>query len=124
MWARWYTQIVGIVLTLLGLFGFLIGDGRLLFNFETSENIIHLILGVLGVVVGFFVTGDRPSVWYAYGVGVLLVLIGLVGFFDPTVFGIYPAVGVNIADNLFHLIVGGLGLAAGLATRPVRPAAA
>ena len=40
-------------------------------------------------------------------IGVVLVLLGLIGFVNNPVFGIF---GVNVLQDLLHLVVGGLGI--------------
>ena len=49
---RLYAKVVGASVILIGLVGLVLGD--------KSLYLIHLTLGVLGIVVGFFV-GDRRT---------------------------------------------------------------
>ena len=44
---------------------------------------------------------------YAMVIGAVLVLIGLLGFFNNPILGLF---GVNAAQNILHLVGGGLGL--------------
>lgn len=47
---------------------------------------------------------------YAMVIGAVLVLVGLIGFFNAPIFGVF---GVNTAQNLLHLVGGALMLWAG-----------
>lgn len=55
---------LGVVYLLVGTLGFIVPDlfGLLPHEYETVlDNLIHLVLGVLGIVLGFFVRGRRAS---------------------------------------------------------------
>jgi len=44
-------------------------------------------------------------------IGVVYLLVGVVGFVAPELFGLLPAHGYGVADNLLHLALGVLGIA-------------
>ncbi len=60
-WVRDYVRVVGIGFLLFGLLGFMtkeVGPIRL----EPVENLMHLLIGILGLVTGYFVTpAYKPS---------------------------------------------------------------
>lgn len=60
-WVRDYVQVVGIGFLFFGLLGFMakeVGPIRL----EPVENLMHLLIGILGLVTGYFVAPVlRPS---------------------------------------------------------------
>jgi len=113
--ARQYAQIVGIVLLLLGVVGLILGDPEPLFgalNIDLAEDILHLVLGAVFAYLGFAKV-DNGTVRTVVGVvGVVLLLTGLLGFVVPNPGGIltHPW---TVVDNLIHLLLGILGIAAG-----------
>lgn len=94
-------QIVGVVLTLVGVAGFFMGDSLLGFGINTLHNVVHLVTGLLGLWVGFFSSEDDYAVNYNKWLGLVYVLVGVVGFF-----GVLSFLNVNAADNYLHLVLG------------------
>lgn len=113
--AKQYAQIVGIVLLLLGVVGLVLGDPEPLFgalNIDLVEDIVHLVLGAVFVYLGF-ANVDNATVKTVVGaIGVVLLLVGIVGFISPTGFGLltHPW---TVVDNIIHLLLGLLGIAVG-----------
>lgn len=59
-----YGKAFGVLYTLLALIGFIAPTSlvSLGLTFETGENLIHLVVGVLGLVAGFYVVeGETPT---------------------------------------------------------------
>ncbi len=113
--ARQYAQIVGIVLLLLGVVGLIMGDPDPLFgalNIDLAEDILHLLLGGLFAYLGFAKVDSGTVKTVVGAVGVVLLLTGLLGFVMPNPLGIltHPW---TVVDNLIHLVLGILGIAAG-----------
>jgi uncharacterized membrane protein YphA (DoxX/SURF4 family) len=136
--ARLYALTVGAVLTIAGIIGFFydasfdVGDsiqsdavfGILAVN--AWHNIVHILTGVLGLLAA----GYAARV-YALGLGLVYVVVAFLGFIEfgsgdlnDTILQFIP---VNTEDNILHLALGVLGLAAGAATpkevAPPSPAA-
>ena len=113
MYAKLYAQIVGVVLILLGIVGFFIGDyfwtGGL--NSHIIEDVIHLVVGLALAYVGFM-AADAAMVRMVVGViGIVLLLVAILGFIDPTLFGILSTAPYTTTDNIVHLILGLAGVA-------------
>jgi len=112
--ARMYAKIVGVVVLLVGIVGLIAGDpedGLLgLFNIDIVEDIIHLGSGGLLAYVGFAGSNDAVKT-VVTGLGVVYLLVGILGFFLPELFGLIPHE-FNVADNILHLALGGLALLA------------
>ncbi len=114
MTTRLFAQVVGVVLILLGLGGVLLGDGLLggLLNIDFVEDMIHLITGGILAYVGF--GRDEPNIRNVVVgvVGAVYLLVGLLGFIFPPPYGSALISGYTVADNLVHLALGALALAA------------
>ncbi|MDP8951719.1 MAG: DUF4383 domain-containing protein [Actinomycetota bacterium] len=116
---RRYAQILGVVLTLVGIVGLLLGDRVWLgiLNVDILEDIVHLVTGGLLLYVGF----GRPDAALARnvvgGLGVIYLLVGILGFVVPMMFGLIPH-GYTVVDNLLHLALGALSLALAFYAQP------
>jgi hypothetical protein len=110
---REFAQIVGIVLIVVGIAGLALGEQHLagLVNIDLGADLLHLITGVLLAWVGFGPRAAGLSRQAVGGTGFLYLVVGALGFVAPTFFGLVPA-GFTMADNLAHLALGVLALAA------------
>jgi hypothetical protein len=119
--AQWYCLVFGATLVLAGLAGFLadatfdtgsdINGNKLIGIFEVNgiHNLIHLASGALLLAA----SPKRASAkTIAIGFGVVYLLVTIIGFIQgDTVLGLIP---INPADNVLHLAISALGIAAGL----------
>jgi hypothetical protein len=114
--ARLYAKIVGGVLLLVGIVGVIAGDPEEglfgLFNIDIVEDIIHLATGGLLAYVGFAGTNSAVKTVVA-ALGVVYLLVGVLGFVAPEMFGLIPHE-YSLADNILHLTLGALALFAAL----------
>jgi len=112
-----FAIILGSILALLGLLGFisnpLIGANAL-FTANAAHNILHLILGAILLVVAFCFS--RNSVLWLKIIGAIVFLLGLVGVLAvPSVDGLLLGfLYTNGASNWLHLIAGVVMFVAGL----------
>ena len=112
--ARTYGRIVGVALLALGVGGLLLGDQLLgLLNIEIVEDIVHLAVGAVLAYVGFGMKDNATGKMIAMVIGVTLLLVGVLGFVTPSLFGLLPKVGYSIVDNVVHLALGALGIYVG-----------
>ncbi len=112
--ARTYGQVIGVVLLALGVAGLLIGDQLFgLLNIEIVEDIVHLALGAVLAYVGFGMRDNATGKMIAMVIGVTLLLVGVLGFVTPSLFGLLPKFGYTIVDNVVHLVLGALGVYVG-----------
>ena len=131
--AQTYALVFGAVLLLVGLLGFAYeasfsGDDRdaLLGIFDVNgvHNVVHILSGLLGLAA--WRAGAAASRQFALGFGVVYLLVAIWGFAvgdGGEILGLIP---VNTEDNLLHVAISVLGIAAGLAssdTRTTRAAA-
>ena len=109
--ARTYAKVVGVVVLLVGVVGLIMGDpegGLLGFNVDITEDIVHLLTGGLLAYVGF--SGpDAQARSIVMVIGVVYLLVGVLGFVMPELFGLLPTE-LALQDNLLHLVLGVLGI--------------
>ena len=106
-----FAQILGVVLILVGIVGLILGDRVWLgiLNVDIVEDIVHLATGGLLAYVGFGGTDVGTARSVVLALGVVYLLVGILGFFVPTLFGLIPN-GYTVFDNLLHLALGALSL--------------
>ncbi len=93
-----WAKIIGIILILVGVVGFFVGDNLLGFDINSAHNVVHIITGIIFAWAGFAGSGAKVvNTW----LGVIYVVVGIVGFFNVLGF-----LNVNVADNWLHLIIG------------------
>ncbi len=112
MAVRQYAQVVGVVIILIGVVGLVLGDQSLggLLNIDIVEDIIHLGTGGLMAYVGFFQRDNDGLVRSVVGgLGVVYLLVGVLGFIVPGLFGLLPSE-YSVVDNLIHLLLGVAGI--------------
>jgi hypothetical protein len=101
--------ILGVILVLLGLLGFisnpLIGANAL-FAADGVHNLIHIVLGAVLLIVAVWSSMD--SVLWLKIVGAVVFLLGLIGIFTvPSEGGMLIGIAyTNSASNWLHLIAG------------------
>ncbi|MBV9159891.1 MAG: DUF4383 domain-containing protein [Candidatus Kaiserbacteria bacterium] len=105
----------GIILTVVGILGFIPGvtsaDGLLLgiFQVDAIHNIIHLATGIVAILVALG-SGAYVNLYFKI-FGIVYALVAIVGFVQgSTVLGL---IGVNMADNVLHVLIAVIALWAG-----------
>ncbi|PZS16720.1 MAG: hypothetical protein DLM57_09895 [Pseudonocardiales bacterium] len=104
---------MGVVIVLIGIGGLILGEKSLfdVLNIDIVEDVIHLVTGGLMVAVGF--RGSDSAVRNVVGgLGVVYLVVGVLGFFVPDLFGLLPSE-YTVVDNVIHLLLGVLGIAVG-----------
>jgi hypothetical protein len=111
--AKLYANVLGAVLTLVGLLGFVgaltpttstAPHGALLsiFAIDPLHNIIHLASGVVGLAAANLAQGAYARL-YAGVFGAVYAVVTIVGFIQgSTVLGL---ISVNLADNILHTAI-------------------
>jgi hypothetical protein len=128
--ARLYALIFGAVLVLAGIIGFFYSSdfaspGRVspvlgILDVNGWHNVVHIVTGVLGLAA--YAAGAYAARTYALALGAIYIVVAVWGFIvgdGGAILGFLP---VNTEDNVLHLIIGLVGLAAGAA--PTRRTAA
>ena len=125
--ARLYLTVAGALLVVLGVGGFFynghFGTGADVFGNDTTVkvlgafavngwlNVVHLVTGAIALLAVSYAA--RAG---ALAIGAVYVAIAVWGFIAGSGDTILSAIPVNTADNVLHLLVGMLGIAAGAAT--------
>jgi hypothetical protein len=119
--ARLYATLAGAVLLVFGIVGFFysasfgspgeVGEMFGIFAVNGWDNVLHIFTGALGLMVAGYAS-RHYSLWLG-GFYVAFAFWGFAIGSGETILGLLP---VNTGDNLFHLILGGLGVAAARAT--------
>ena len=125
--ARLYATLIGGALVVAGTIGFFysasfgspgkVDDVFGVLSVNGWHNIVHIVTGGLGLLVAGYAARQ-----YALGLGVVYIVVAVWGFAigsGESILGFLP---VNTADNFLHVILGVLGIAAGLATPVARRA--
>ena len=112
MTVRVYAQVLGVVLILTGVLGLVLGERLLLgiLNIDILEDIVHILTGGLLAYVGFGRTSLALARTLVLALGIIYLVVGLLGFVVPTLFGLLPD-GYTVFDNLLHLALGLLSIA-------------
>lgn len=107
------TRILGVVLLVVGLLGFVMSSPLLgFFEVDTIHNLIHVASGVVALVVAGNMAYARM---YLIVFGLVYALVALVGYVQgTTVLGIFA---VNAADNALHAAIGAVCLVIGFGSK-------
>ncbi|HYK54230.1 MAG TPA: DUF4383 domain-containing protein [Candidatus Eremiobacteraceae bacterium] len=126
--AKTIGMLFGWIYTIVGIAGFIPALGGSFSMTGTTllgvaqvnvlHNIVHLIIGIAGLSMS---RTEEGAGTFCKTFGIILLLIGIIGFIQPNLFGILPIGG---GDIWIHLITGAILAVAGFATAPSRRAAA
>ncbi len=121
---RLYAKVVGASVILIGLGGLVLGEGSLfgVLNIDIAEDVVHLLTGGLLLYAGF-ARDLRVTRAIVGGIGIIYLVIGLVSFFRPMLFGLIPSGYEVVLDNLIHLTLGVLGIVVGFSVDDRKSAA-
>ena len=106
--ARTVAAVFGAVYLLLGIVGFVLDSPLFgIFDVNALHNIVHILLGAI-LLYGSMSTA--AAIQATRGVGAVLVVLGILGFFAPDGFGLVPLGGNDI---WLHLASGAVLVATG-----------
>jgi uncharacterized membrane protein HdeD (DUF308 family) len=121
--AQWYCLVAGIVLVAVGIVGFFVEpafttvdrDELILFDINGWHNVVHLLSGLVLVAAARRRDLARNV---ALAFGIVYGLVAIIGLIDgDDVFGFIP---INAADNVLHIGLSVLAIAAALLSLPRR----
>lgn len=127
--ASLYAGLVGGVLVIAGILGFFYSasfgspgevDAVLgILDVNAWHNIVHILTGAVGVLA--FMSGPHASRLYALIFGAVYIVVAIWGLIiggGESILGFIP---VNDEDNVLHVILGVLGIGAGLVSPEDEP---
>lgn len=94
-----WAKVIGVVLLLVGVLGFFMGDSVFGFEVNMLHNIVHLVTGAVFAWAGF--SASAPTKKVNQWLGVIYLLVGVVGFF-----ALQDLLALNTADNWLHIVIG------------------
>ena len=106
--------ILGGILLLVGLIGFVNDPVLGLFEVDALHNVVHLLTGAILLAAGFINNGANARM-VNITLGVVYLLVALVGWIAPTFLG--SIMQFNNADNWLHLLLGVVLVGVGFAER-------
>ncbi len=95
-------KALGIILVIIGIWGFFQNPILGLFLVDPMHNVFHLLTGILAIV--FAARGEAPAKQYSKVIGVVYALITIAGFFMS---GVYELgfMRMNDTDDWLHLFL-------------------
>jgi hypothetical protein len=102
------TWVLGIVLVLVGIAGYLTDGILLVFQVDAVHNAVHLLSGIVGIVAAL--SGTSYARLYLIAFGVVYGLVTVIGFATGDILGLFS---VNEADNYLHAAIALVCLATG-----------
>jgi hypothetical protein len=122
--AQWFCLIVGAVLVLVGLLGFLVnsefntgdavaGDTLIVFEVNGWHNVVHILTGAFLLAMSPKHKTARTGALAFAAAYAVVTIYGLVDGDD-----VLTLVPINAADNVLHIVLTLAALAAGLAPAP------
>ena len=122
--ARLYATLIGGTLVIAGIIGFFYsssfgGPGKVddvfgILAVNGWHNVVHIVTGGLGLLAAGYAARQ-----YALGLGVVYIAIAIWGFIIGDGHSLLGFIPVNTEDNFLHVILGVLGVAAGVSTPAV-----
>src|SRR5919202_1051462 len=111
-----FAQILGVVLILVGIVGLVVLGNEVwlgILNSDIVEDIVHIVTGGLLAYVGFGRTDLATARNLVLALGVIYLVVGILGFVVPMMFGLIPH-GYTLFDDLLHLALGVLSIVVAL----------
>ena len=107
-----YTTVLGVVLVLLGLVGFVNAPILGIFGVNTYQNILHLVGGAVVLWFGMKGSAKATNMW----LGIIALVVGVLGLIPVAKDLLASIFAINPAITYLHLAVGvvSLGVAYGV----------
>ena len=110
-----YAMVLGAVLLLVGIIGFVSNPILGLFGVNTAQNLLHVVAGILGLWLGAKAMGKGYNMW----TGIIAAIVGILWFVPGTggASGLLASIfGINAAISYLHIVIAvvSLGVAYGV----------
>ena len=101
-----FAVIVGVVLVILGIWGFFQPLILNLFGVNPAQNIVHIIAGALGIWLGTKGSGKGFNLW----LGWIALVVGILGLIPGAKDLLAQLLGINSGISWLHIILGIIAL--------------
>lgn len=101
-----FALVVGIVLVILGIWGFFQPLILNLFGVNLAQNIIHIIAGAIGIWLGTKDAGKGFNLWFGW----IALVVGILGFIPVVKDWLDQLLSINPAISWLHIILGIIAL--------------
>ena len=101
-----WALIVGIILAIIGIWGFLQSQILGVFALNTLHSILFLVVGLIGIYVGMKGGAAKYNQW----IGWIFLVLGILGFIPGINTFLTNLINSNVADSVLHLFVGVVSL--------------
>jgi len=107
-----YAIVIGAVLVLVGIIGFVNAPIFGIFGVNTPQNILHLVGGAVVLWFGYKGSGKPTNMW----LGIVSAVVGVLGFIPGASTLLADIFGINTAISVLHVAIGvvSLGVAYGV----------
>lgn len=107
-----YAMVLGVVLVLLGLWGFVQAPVLGVFGVNAAQNVLHLVGGAVVLWFGYKGAGKTTNMW----LGIVALVVGVLGLIPGANDLLASVFAINAAITYLHLAVGvvSLGVAYGV----------
>ena len=107
-----YAMVIGAVLLLVGLIGFVSNPIFGVFGVNALQNVLHLVGGALGVWFGMKGSAKAYNQW----LGIVAGVVGVLGFIPGASDALASVFGINTAISGLHIVIAvvSLGIVYGL----------
>lgn len=95
----WFATVLGAVLLLIGIIGFINDPVFGLFNVNALHNLIHLLSGAIGIWAGVW-GGVLAARWFNKVFGIVYAVVAVLGFAGL----LTGLLDLNAADNWLHVL--------------------
>jgi hypothetical protein len=97
-----YALVLGIVLAVVGIWGFFSSSILGIFGVNTTQSVLHIIAGLFGIYVG--TKGEGPG--YNATIGWIGIILAVLGFIPATATLLASLLNINTATTWLHLVIG------------------
>lgn len=105
-----WAKLIGIVLVLVGILGFFMGDNVFGFEVNTVHNVVHIVTGLIALWAGFSASGSYAKT-YNIIFGLVYLVVAIAGFMNFAT--VVDLLAINSADNWLHIVIAVVSLGVG-----------
>ncbi len=106
--AKTLTWVLGVVLTVVGIWGYFNNPILGIFAVDGTHNLVHLVSGIIGILAAL--GGDKYAKTYLQVFGVVYAIVFVLGLFMEPILGLITS---NTPDDILHLVIAVVALYGG-----------